>query len=76
MFQSSKLNRMALWYKPWFYKHVETFLFGKDGFPLTEKVRKIDHLLIPLYIQWKPLNRITLVQTYSDPIYQMITKSK
>jgi delta24-sterol reductase len=23
---SKKLNSMGRWYKPWFYKHVETFL--------------------------------------------------
>ena len=28
---------MSLWYKPWFYKHVETYLFGKNGEHLTEK---------------------------------------
>merc|ERR1712106_382924 len=24
--ESSKLNRIGLWYKPWFYQHVQTFL--------------------------------------------------
>ena len=24
--EPDKLNRMGLWFKPWFYKHVETFL--------------------------------------------------
>jgi delta24-sterol reductase len=29
----SKSNRIGLWYKPWFYKHVESFLHKKgDGF--------------------------------------------
>ena len=36
-FQPSKLNRMSLWHKPWFYKHVETFLFGENHKHLTEK---------------------------------------
>jgi len=25
-YEPDKLNRMGLWFKPWFYKHVETFL--------------------------------------------------
>ena len=25
-FERSKINRLNLWFKPWFYKHVETFL--------------------------------------------------
>ena len=24
--QKSKINHVTRWYKPWFYKHVETFL--------------------------------------------------
>ena len=30
-YESGKLNRMGLWYKPWFYKHVETFLKSGPG---------------------------------------------
>ena len=25
-YEPGKLNRLGLWFKPWFYKHVETFL--------------------------------------------------
>jgi len=30
-YESGKLNRMGLWYKPWFYKHVETYLKSGPG---------------------------------------------
>merc|ERR1711874_601809 len=35
----SKVNRVTRWYKPWFYKHVETFLEtgeGEEYIPLRE----------------------------------------
>ena len=28
--QKAKINRVATWHKPWFYKHVETFLNGSQ----------------------------------------------
>ena len=28
--QKAKINRVATWHKPWFYKHVETFLNGNQ----------------------------------------------
>ena len=27
----AKVNRLGLWYKPWFYKHVATFLTTREG---------------------------------------------
>ena len=29
--QRSKINHVTRWYKPWFYKHVETFLEKVTG---------------------------------------------
>lgn len=28
-----KINRVTRWYKPWFYKHVETFLSKESRTP-------------------------------------------
>jgi len=43
--QESKINRVTLWYKPWFYKHVETFLTsgqGEEYIPLREYLLRHD----------------------------------
>ena len=40
-YEPNKLNRMGLWYKPWFYKYVETFL--KSG-KRVEYIPTIDFL--------------------------------
>ena len=37
--QKSKINEVTKWYKPWFYKHVETFLTlgeSEEYIPLRE----------------------------------------
>ncbi|MCB9568221.1 MAG: FAD-dependent oxidoreductase [Myxococcales bacterium] len=37
-----KINRLGRWYKPWFYRHVETYLSGDGG---DEYVPLADYLL-------------------------------
>ena len=39
--QSGKINTISLWFKPWFYKHVETIL--KTGQPTTEYIPLRDY---------------------------------
>ena len=37
--QKSQINQVTKWYKPWFYKHVETFLTlgeSEEYIPLRE----------------------------------------
>ncbi len=37
--QESRINHVSLWYKPWFYKHVESFLLkgpSEEYIPLRE----------------------------------------
>lgn len=37
--EESRINHVALWYKPWFYKHVESFLLkgrSEEFIPLRE----------------------------------------
>ena len=29
--EAKKINHVTKWYKPWFYKHVETFLQYEEG---------------------------------------------
>ena len=29
--EAKKINHVTKWYKPWFYKHVETFLQNEEG---------------------------------------------
>merc|ERR1711936_920581 len=43
--QQNKVNNVTRWYKPWFYKHVETFLAAGEGeeyIPLREYLLRHD----------------------------------
>ena len=40
-YESGLLNRMGRWYKPWFYKHVETFFEKGQG---IEYIPTVDFL--------------------------------
>ena len=43
--EASKVNRVTRWYKPWFYKHVQTFLEtgeGEEYIPLREYLLRHD----------------------------------
>ena len=43
--QASKVNHVTRWYKPWFYKHVESFLTSGEGeefIPLREYLLRHD----------------------------------
>ena len=43
--QEAKVNHVTRWYKPWFYKHVETFLTkgeGEEYIPLREYLLRHD----------------------------------
>jgi len=43
--QKEKINHVTRWYKPWFYKHVETFLAAGEGeeyIPLREYLLRHD----------------------------------
>ncbi len=40
--QRSKINQVTKWYKPWFYKHVETFLKKASGCKWKSHIRAIN----------------------------------
>ena len=43
--QRAKVNRVARWYKPWFYKHAETYLAkgqGEEYIPLRDYLLRHD----------------------------------
>ena len=44
--EKAKINKVTTWYKPWFYKHVETFLTTRNGgeeyIPLREYLLRHD----------------------------------
>ena len=40
-YEPDKLNRIGLWFKPWFYKHVESFLKSGKG---VEYIPTVDFL--------------------------------
>ena len=45
--EAKKINHVTKWYKPWFYKHVETFLTKEEGqseeyIPLREYLLRHD----------------------------------
>ena len=40
--QRLKINHVTRWYKPWFYKHVETFLEKVSFFRSFEKYENFD----------------------------------
>lgn len=41
--KSSQLNRISRWYKPWFYKHVESYLLKKPTQVVTEYIPLRDY---------------------------------
>ena len=75
---------MTRWYKPWFYKHVETFLTegeGEEYIPLREYLLRHDKvpgfplpylysLLIPLLSSF-PCSRAPFSSPYSSPTHLM-----
>lgn len=43
--EAKKINHVTKWYKPWFYKHVETFLQNEEGTCCEEYIPLREYLL-------------------------------
>ena len=42
--ERSKVNRLGRWYKPWFYKHVETFMTNPDDDSPSGQQAKVEYI--------------------------------
>ena len=42
MLSRSRLNRIGLWFKPWFHRYVRTFLDGDQKESRTETIPTLD----------------------------------